>query len=156
MIISIAILVLSTALFFFYIQTLCEKVLRREFSQPYFQDVLNAIDLEFPRVRQAMSDGVPMNYSQIRLALECDFSTLTYLVKNGNPKQRRFSWQERMLVSYFRVLLLCLPLRYAFHFGEKNSVMKLTVILHHFANLVGERVSLMSTGSMVLSQQPSR
>lgn len=153
MITSIAILVLSTAIFFFYIQTLCEKVLRREFSHPYFQDVLNAIDLEFPRVRQALADKVPMNYSQVRLALRCDFATLSYLVKKGDPKRPHFSWQERLLVAYFRVLILCLPLRYALHFGETQSVVKLTVILNHFANLAGERVRLISANSMASSQQ---
>jgi hypothetical protein len=153
MILSIAILVLSTALFLFYLQTLCEKVLRREFSRPYFQDVLNAIDLEFPRLRQALSANAPMSYSQIQLALKCDFFTLRYLVKNGDPKRRRFSWQERLLVSYFSVLLLILPLSYAFHFRERQSVMKLTVILYHFANLVGERVTPVNASNMVPSRQ---
>lgn len=152
MISAIAILILSTALFFFYLQTLCEKVLRREFSRPYFQDVLDAIDLEFPRVRQALAAGAPMSYSQMRLALECDFFTLTYLVKEGNPERRRFSWQEEILVIYFRVLLHWLSLRHAFNFREKQSVMKLTVILHHFANLVGEKVTLTNAESMVPSR----
>jgi hypothetical protein len=140
MISSIGILVFSTALFIFYLQTLCERVLRREFSRAYFQDVLNAIDLEFPRLRQAITAGVDVGYPQIRLALKSDYLTLNYLLKNGNPKQRHFSWQERLLISYFRVLFLVLPVRYTFHFRERQGVMKLTVILHHFANLVGERV----------------
>ena len=139
-------------MFFFYIQTLCETILRREFSRPYFQDVLNAIDLEFPHVRQLLSDHAPMEYSQIRPALECDFLTLTYLVKNGNPKQRRFSWQEKLLVAYFRVLLFWLPLRHAFQFHERQSVLKLTAILEHFANLAGERVSSLSADGMALSR----
>jgi hypothetical protein len=142
MISSIVILVFSTALFIFYIQTLCEKVLRHEFSRAYFQDVLNAIDLEFPRLRQAIAAGVDVTCPQIRLALKSDYLTLKYLMKNGNPNQRRFSWHERLLISYFRVLLLILPIRYACHFRESQGVIKLTLILHHFANLVGERVIL--------------
>ena len=144
MITATAILILSAALFFFYIQTLCEKILRREFSLPYFRDILNAVDLEFPRVRQSLSAHAPLEYSQIRLALKCDFLTLTYLVKNGNPTRRRFSWQEKILVAYFRAILFWLPLRYAFHFRERESVAKLTAILHYFANLAGERVSPLS------------
>jgi len=153
MIVSIAILILSTALFFFYLQTLCEKVLRREFSRAYFQDVLSAIDLEFPRIQQALAAKAPISYAQIRLALKCDLFTLTYLVRNGDPKRRRLSWQERMLIGYFRVLLLALPLRYAFHYREKESVMKLTAILYHFTNLVGERVSPVNTNSMAATHQ---
>lgn len=148
MISSIVILVFSTALFIFYIQTLCEKVLRREFSRAYFQDVLNAIDLEFPRLRQAVAAGVNVTYPQIRLALKSDYFTLKYLLKNGNPKQRHFSWHEKLLIGYFRVLFLMLPVRYRFHFRESQGVIKLTVILHHFANLVGERVILAAEPGM--------
>lgn len=150
---SISILVVSTALFFFYLQTVCEKILRREFSRAYFQDVLNVIDLEFPRLREAVSANAPMGYSQVKLALKCDFFTLSYLVKNGDPKRRRFSWQEKMLISYFHLLLLMLPIRYAFHHREKRAVIKLTGILYHFANLVGERVTLVNAGNMVPSRQ---
>lgn len=151
MITSIAILVFSTALFIFYIQTLCQQVLRREFSRAYFQDVLNAIDLEFPRLRQALEASAPVSYSQIRLALKMDYFTLTYLLKNGNPKQRRFSWQEKLLINYFRLQFLMLPVRYAFHFREKQSVIRLTTVLHHFANLVGERVTITNAATVAES-----
>ncbi len=153
MISSIAILTLSTALFLFYVQTLCEKILRREFSQAYFKDVLGVIDLEFPRLREALSANAPMSYSQIRLALKCDFLTLRYLVENGNPKRRSLSWQEKTLVGYFHLLLLILPIRYAFHFRERQSAMKITVILYHFANLVGERVAAANASNIVPIRQ---
>jgi hypothetical protein len=153
MIYSIGILIVSTALFIFYIQTLCEKVLRREFSRPYFQDVLNALDLEFPRVREAILNNAAVGYAQIQLSLKADYLTLTYLMKKGNPERSRFSWHERLLVGYFRVLLLVLPLRYAFHFHERQAVIKLTAILHHFANLVGERVISASAPGMAGSHQ---
>lgn len=153
MICSTAILILSTALFVFYIQTLCEKVLRREFIRPYFQDVLNAIDLEFPRVREAILNNAEVGYSQIHLSLKADYLTLIYLVKNGNPDRRHFSWHERLLVGYFRVLLLVLPIRYAFHLHERQAVVKLTAILHHFANLVGERVLSASAPGVAASHQ---
>lgn len=153
MVCSISILILSTALFVFFMQTICENVLRREFRYAYSQDVLNAIDLEFPRLQQAVSANAPMNYSQAQLALKCDYFTLAYLLKNGNSKRSRLSKQERLLIGYFRLLLLLLPVRYAFHFHEKKAVMKLTVILRHFANLVGERVSSAAVPSMAPDQQ---
>jgi hypothetical protein len=153
MVSSILILILSTALFFFYIHTICENVLRREFRYAYFQDVLNAIDLDFPRLQQALSINAPTNYSQVRLALKCDYFTLTYLLKNGDSKRPRFTRQEKLLIGYFRLLLLLLPVRYAFHFHAEHAAMKLTVILHHFANLVGERVTSAAVPSMAHSQQ---
>lgn len=150
---SIAILMFSTALFIFYVQTLCEKVLRREFSRAYFQDVLNALDLEFPRLQQALAAGSLMSYSQIRLALQCDYFTLKYLIKNGGPEPRHFSWYERLVIGYFRLLLLLLPVQYAFHFRERQAVLKLTVILRYFANLVGERLILASATAAAPGQQ---
>lgn len=140
MLCSIGILIFSTALFVFYIQTACEKILRREFSRAYFQDVLNALDLEFPRLRKAILDNAVVSHSHIQLALKSDYFTLTYLMKKGNPERGGFSWHEKLLVSYFRVLLLFLPIRFAFRFHERKSIMQLTTILYHFANLVGERV----------------
>lgn len=139
---SIAILIISVALFLFYVQTLCEQVLRREFSRAYFQDVLNSLDLEFPRVQEAITAGAPMNYSQIRLALKSDYSTLKYLARNGDPEHRNSSWNERFIAVYFRFLLFMLPVRYALHFRERQAAVKLTLILHFLTNLVGERLVL--------------
>lgn len=153
MVCSIAILILSTALFIFYVQTLCEKILRREFSRAYFQDVLNALDLEFPRLRMAVLDNANVSYPQVRLALKSDYLTLTYLMKNGNPERRNFSRHEKLLITYFRALLLILPLRCAFHFHERQAVLKLTAILYHFANLVGERVVSSSGPRMATGRQ---
>lgn len=153
MVCSIGILILSTALFLFYVQTLCEEILRREFSHAYFQDVLNALDLEFPRLRRSIQDNADVSRSQVQLALKSDYFTLTYLLKNGNPKRRSFSWHEKLLISYFRALLLILPLRYAFHFGERQAIVKLTAILYHIANLVGERVMSASGPVTAASRQ---
>jgi hypothetical protein len=153
MICSISILVFSTALFIFYVQTLCEKVLSREFNRAYFHDVINSIEMEFPRLGQALSTGAPVSYSQIQLALKSDYSMLTFLIKNGDSRQPEFSWQERLVMGYFRLLLLLLPVRYALHFREEHAVMKLTTILRYFANLVGERVLSHEAQSVAASQQ---
>lgn len=153
MITSIAILIFSMALFFFYVHTLCEQVLRREFSRAYFQDVLNSLDLEFPRVHQAVMAGAPMNHSQMRIALKCDYMTLKYLVRNGSPQHHRFSWNEKLITVYFRFLLFMLPLRYALHFRERQAAMKLTVILRYLTNLVGQRLVLSADQAAAPSPQ---
>ena len=153
MVCSIGILIFSTGLFIFYIQTLCEKILGREFRRAYFQDVLNSLDLEFPRLRRSIQDNADVSYPQVQLALKSDCFTLTYLMKKGNPKRRNFSWHEKLLITYFRVLLLILPIRYAFHCRERQGVMKLTAILYYFANVVGERVNCANAQRMAPSRQ---
>lgn len=143
---SIAILIVSPALFLFYIQTLCEQVLRHEFRRAYFQDVLNSLDLEFPQVQGALTAGAPMSHSQIRIALQGDYYMLKYLVKNGSPDHRRLSWREWLITVYFRMLLLLFSVRCAFQFRQRQAATKLTVILRYLANLVGEGLVLSTSG----------
>lgn len=140
MVIAALVLAFSSALFFFYLQTVCERVLQREFSHPYFQEVVNAIRLEYPRLREAASLSGPLEYTNTRLALECDFMTLSYLLKNAD----HMSWREKVLFLYFRFLLLSLSIRHALKVSENGAVVKLATILQFFANLLGERLSAQS------------
>jgi len=79
-IISALILVLSLSLLFFYFQTLCQRILRREFDRDYFQTVVRSGALEFATLRQALeSPTEPLNYEQCRVSLQCDLLTLRYL-----------------------------------------------------------------------------
>jgi hypothetical protein len=141
---SVVVLVVSSALFFFYIQAFCEKVLRREFSHPYFQDILKAIRLDYPRLRDSYAANASPNYSDVCSNLKCDFMTLEFLLKNTDPSRRHLSRRERVLVLYFRFLLLSLPVRHAFKLQEKQAVLKLAAILQFFANSVGETLSVNS------------
>ena len=140
-------LVVSSALFFFYIQAFCEKVLRREFSRAYFQDVVQAIQLEYPSLLDATASKASLNYSDAHLALECDFVTLSYLLENGDRTRRPLPRREKVLLLYFRFLLFCLPFRHAFKLREKEAVSKLATILQYFANSAGESLSISPLGN---------
>jgi len=144
MVMSVLVLVVSTALFFFYIQTVCDKALKREFNRAYFQDVIKAIHLEFPRLCNLFDPNVFYNYSDARQVLKGDFATLEYLLRNAGPSRRHLSWCEKVMVFYFRFLLLFLPIRHAFRFHEKEAVLRLASILQLFASLVGEKLSFKS------------
>ena len=50
------ILMISTGLFGFYLQALCQKILRRQFTQEFSQSIVNANRLEFPSIRKAIED----------------------------------------------------------------------------------------------------
>ncbi len=144
MVMSVLVLAVSGALFFFYLQTLCEKVLRREFSHPYHQDIIKAIRLEYPGLRDSCAADASFNYSDVRLTFKCDFMTLEYLLKNVDLSRRHLSRRERLLVIYFRFLLFSLPIRHAFKLHEKQAVMRLATVLQFFANSVGEKLSVNS------------
>jgi hypothetical protein len=147
MISTLIILAFSVALFFFYVQTFCESVLRHEFSHPYLQDIIARARLEYPRLRDAFASSASSDYSDARLALECDFATLAYLLKNSRDKRGHWSRREKILLLYFRFLLLWLSVRHALKLQEKDVVRRLTTVLDYFANLLGERLSAVSAGN---------
>lgn len=142
MFLAALILILSTALFFFYFQATCQKILRRQFDREYFQAIVNANRLEFPSVRKALEEfDVPVDYPRLRMMLKCDFLALTYLLKNAANLQQRYSSEERLLMIYFRFVFLSMLTRHWLRLGEKPAVLNLTVILQYFANVLGQRVN---------------
>jgi hypothetical protein len=146
------ILVFSTGLFFFYLQAVCQKILSREFSQQFFQAIVNANRLEFPSIRRAIEDvGSPLEYPRLLLTLKCDFLALTYLLKNAANVNQRYSHEERLLIIYFKVVFAALVVRHWLRLGESSAALKLTVILEYFANVVGERVNTVRFGNLTAS-----
>ncbi len=55
MIESTVILVLSVAMFFFYFQVTCQKMLRYQFEREYFRSVVKANGLEFLALRESLT-----------------------------------------------------------------------------------------------------
>ena len=141
---SILVLIASSALSFYYLHVLCVKVLRREFSQPYHQDIIQATQLEYPRLRETAVSNSPLEYADAYLGLQCDFMTLEYLLKNVRPGQNLLSGPEKILLFYFRFLLLSLPICHVLKLGEIEAILKLATILQFFANLVGEKLTVSS------------
>jgi len=147
------ILILSTALFFFYLQAFCQKALRRQFAQEYFQAIVNANRLEFPSVRKALEHlGAPVEYPRLMLTLKCDFLALTYLLKNAANVNQRYSYEERLLILYFKLVFVSLITRHWLRLRETSAALKLTAILQYFANVVGERVNTVRFGNLSASE----
>lgn len=142
MFLSVLALVVSSALMLFYIQAICEKAMKRRFRRPYFRDLVEAFQLEYPLLRSDSNGKSSFTFEQSHQALKCDFITLKFLLKNGNSTNRRLSSRERLLFSYFRFLLLSLSVRHALRLRGREVVSKLTTLLQFFANSVGERMSL--------------
>ena len=149
MILAALILILSTALFFFYFQVTCQKILRRQFDREYFQSIVNANRLEFPSLRKSLEEfGAPVDYPRLRMMLKCDFLALTYLLKNAANVNQRYSNEERLLILYFRWQFLSLAVRRLLKVGEKKAVLRLTSVLQYFANVVGQRVNTVRFGNL--------
>jgi len=152
MIFAALVLILSTALFFFYLQVTCQRILRRQFDREYFQSIVNANRLEFPSLRKSLEEfGAPVDYPRLRMMLKCDFLALTYLLKNAANMNQRYSNEERFLIVYFRWLFLSLGVRRLLRFGEKQAILKLTSVLQYFANVVGQRVNTVRFGNLTVA-----
>ncbi len=152
MFLAALVLIISTALFFFYLQATCQKILRRVFDQEYFQAIVNANRLEFPFVRKALEDfDAPVDYPRLRMILKCDFLALTYLLKNAANVNQRYSRDERLLILYFRLTFFSLVARHLLKLREKPAILQLTAILQYFANVVGQRVNMVRFGNLTTS-----
>ncbi|MGH9355042.1 MAG: hypothetical protein ACRD10_02835 [Terriglobia bacterium] len=153
MFVATLILIMSTALLLFYLQTACHRILRRRAHQEFYHSIVNANRLEFPFVRSAIQDfDAPLDYTRFRMQLKCDFLALTYLLKNAANSSQRLSKDEKLLALYLRALLGALG---AFHMagvGEKACMLKITSILQYFGNVLGERVSHIRFGNMTASE----
>jgi len=141
MIVSWLILTLSFAMVFFYFQSTCQKILRRQFDREYFRPIANVIRLEFPSLREALGEsGSSFDYSRLPKALKCDFLALTHLLENTADVRKGYSKDHRVLILYFRVQLLSLAVRRLLRVGEKQAALKLTSVLQYFANSIGQRL----------------
>lgn len=149
MVVATVILILSAAMFFFYFQVTCQKILRRQFIPEYYQSVVKANHLEFLLVRNSLEGfGGRVAHSSLRHVLRCDFLALTYLLKNAGNVKQRYSYDERLLMLYFHWGSLSLAIRRTLRLGEKPAILRLTSILQYFANVVGERVDALKLGDL--------
>jgi len=152
MFLAALILILSMGLFFFYVQVVCQKILRRHFAQSFWRVIAHANGLEFPSVRKALEGfGVPVQYPRLMQILKFDFLALIYLVKNAGNVNQRYTYEQRLLILYFKLVLVSLVARHWLRLRETSAALKLTAILEYFANVVGERVNAIRFGNLTAS-----
>jgi hypothetical protein len=137
-ILATMVFVTSLALCLFYLQAACQNILRQEFNRERLRSFANAYRLEFLFVRKEMEQAdTPVDYRWVRMALKCDYLALTYLLKNTPGGCSR---KERLLMGYFKALLMALSISHAFNLNEKRTVLKQTSILNYFTSTLSERV----------------
>ncbi len=154
MFLAALILILSTALFFFYLQGTLQRILRRQFDREYFLSIVKANRLEFPAVREALEEmNAPFDSLQLQLRLKCDFRALTYLLRNAANVNQRYSLEERFVMLCFRLVFVSLITRQWLRLREKPAILKLTAILQYFANVVGQRVNTLRFDNLAAPEQ---
>ncbi len=150
---SIAILVISTALLLFYLQAVCEKILRKPFEDPLPDPIVDANRLEFPFIRRALEEyDAPVDYARFRVQLKCDYLALIYLLRHAANQERRLSGDERTLAVYFRALSGALAIWHFLGLGERKLLLRMTTVLEYFANVLGERIKRVRFGHLTASE----
>jgi len=153
MISATLILVASAALFLFYIQATCEKILRRRFEDPLPGPIVEANRLEFPFVRKTLEEfDAPVDYARFSMQLKCDYLALIYLLKNAANQRGRLCRHERLLAIYFRALSAMLAGLHTVPFAERSLLLKMTSVLEYFANVLGERIKRVQFGHLTASE----
>jgi hypothetical protein len=147
------ILILSSALFCFYLQVTVQRILRRKFGREYFLTIVAANRLEFLELARALEGiNAPVDPAQLRLSLRRDFLALTYLLKNVANANLCCSREERFLILYFRLVSVSLILRQWLRLRQKPAILKLAAILQYFANVVGQRVSTLRVDELAAAE----
>ena len=142
MMLAVLILILSTAMIFFYFQATCQDILREQFNRKCFRSIVNAHGLEFVALQSPLGDtGTAVDYRQLRKMLKCDYLALTYLLKTLANVKQRYSTNERLLIVYFHWLSFSLAARCLLRVGEKQAIRRLASVLEYFANVLGQRAN---------------
>lgn len=148
MILATLCLILPAAMFFYYFQVACQRILRRQFDREYFKTTASAVRLEFPALRKTLVEsGIPVDYPRLRVMFTCDFLALTHLLRNTAKPGPRHSGEERLLMFYFRWQFLTLAAGRWLKVGERNTALRLASVLQYFANVLGQRVTCISVGA---------
>jgi len=147
------ILIGSLALLMFYLQAVCEEILRRRFEDALPGPIVDANRLEFPFIRKALEEfDAPVDYARFRVQLKCDYLALIYLLRNAANQRHRLSRHERLLAAYFGTLSGVLTLVHSLHVSEKPILLKMTAVLEYFANVLGERIKQVRFGKLTASE----
>ncbi len=110
MFIAALILILSTVLFFFFLEKHCQEILQRQSAQAFWQAIADANMLESPSVRKALEElGVPVEYWP-----------LTDLITNAGNVNRRYTFKERLLFLYLRLVFTSAVARHWLGFGKRR------------------------------------
>lgn len=146
--ISALILASSGFLLLFWLRTACQSILRHRFEQNYGVEVAEANQLEFPAIRQALTDlpAQEADGGSYLTALERDYEALTYLLRNvATVHVGRYTPRERLLIMDFQLLRVWVRLQRAVNWrGWQASLLEMTDILDYFAGTLGERVATLA------------
>jgi hypothetical protein len=147
MIANVLILIVSCALFLYWFRYTCVLILSAKPVRDYTLAVAAANNLQFLEVQRRLEESVAnLHLDQLGRMLERDYRLLTYLIRHGaNFRPSTDVIERKMLMLHFQIMRI--TYRVSCHLSNswgRNSIREMSLIVGHFANVMGERAACAS------------
>ena len=149
--VTIGIVAGSALLFVYWFRYTCLLILSAKTACDYAGDVVAANQLGFLDVQARLRQGSFVDLDPLHRALERDYSLITYLLKNAarsaaeESAAQETSIETRMLEMYYRLMGAWYSAVRPFSTEAARSALEqMSVVVEHFANIMGERAACAS------------
>jgi hypothetical protein len=139
----------SVLLFAYWFRYTCLLFLSAKTARDYAGDLAAANQLGFLDVQARLRNGSFVDLDPLHRALERDYSLITYLLKNAAPASESSAEETqmelRMLEMYYRVMGAWYSVSRTFSTEvARHALEQMSVVVEHFANVMGERAACAS------------
>jgi hypothetical protein len=135
MITSIAITIISAALFLYWFRYTCLLILNAETTTDYAGDVASANGLSFRRIQSLLATAASADLDRLNQSLERDFNMVAYLMRHaGDLQVGGGSVEGLMLRVDYRVMKAWYRVS-----QSRAALQEMCRIVAYFANSMGER-----------------
>lgn len=145
--VTISIVAGSVLLLAYWFRYTCLLFLSAKTARDYAGDVAAANQLGFLDVQARLRQGSFVDLDPLHRALERDYSLINFLLKNAAPSAAEFAGEEtatelRMLEMYYRLMGAWYRVSRPFSTeAARRALEQMSVVVEHFANVMGERAA---------------
>ncbi len=135
----------SVLLLAYWFRYMCLLILSAKTTQDYAGQVATANQLSFLEVQSQLGAGAYTELDRLHAALDRDYALLTYLLKNasgsaGGESSRESSMEAHMLEMNYRLVSTWARLSRNFSpAASRRALEEMSLVVAHFANIMGER-----------------
>jgi len=133
----------SALLFGYWFRYTCLLILSAKTAFDYAGDVATANQLSFLEVQTRLREQTLVDLDPLHAALERDYSLITYLLKNAeHSAETEFEIETRMLEMHYRLMGAWYRVSRTFSTeAARHALEEMSVVVAHFANVMGERAA---------------
>jgi hypothetical protein len=148
--VTVSIVAGSFGLLAYWFRYTCLLFLSAKTARDYAADVAVANQLGFLNVQARLRQGPVAELDPLHKSLERDYSLITFLLNNAAPASLESEVQEtlvelRMLQMYYRVMGSWYRVSRTFSTdAARHALEQMSVVVEHFANVMGERAACAS------------